>query len=105
MSVSLNKIYRRFLCLSLIALKPGLHVQRKHKHMHKHVYMCDKHNATYASAEAYNSGESWIQHGGRAIRRVLAARSFIEEKEETPGNRRETKESVGKVLTLTAIVI
>ena len=27
--------------------------------MHKHVYTCDKHkhNATYASAEAYNSGE------------------------------------------------
>ena len=45
-----------------LALKPGLHVRRKHKNKHKHkhkdVYTCDKHkhNVTHASAEANKFG-------------------------------------------------
>ena len=54
-----NKIYTRFLCLILKALKALLHLRSKRKHMHKEVYTVDKLKlkATYASAEAYNSGE------------------------------------------------
>ena len=35
---------------TLLSVKPGLHVRRKHKHKHKDIYTCDKHKHKVAYA-------------------------------------------------------